>query len=68
VAEQVAAEADRQLYDERSIRHELIQLELDYEDGEIDEDTRAEREAELFDRLAVSQARAAARREEGQNG
>ena len=68
VAEQVAAEADRQLYDENNIRRELIQLELDFEDGTIDDETREEREADLFDRLAVSQARAAALRQEGQNG
>ncbi len=36
IAEQVAEEADRQLYDEASIRREMLQLELDYQDGKID--------------------------------
>jgi hypothetical protein len=68
VAEQVATEADRQLYDENAIRRELLQLEIDYEDGHVDQETREEREEELFERLAVGQARTAALREEGRNG
>ncbi len=35
IAEQVAEEIDRELYDEGSIRRELLQLELDFEDGVI---------------------------------
>ncbi len=68
VADQVASEADRQLYDESNIRRELLQLEIDYEDGLVDDETREEREEELFERLAVSQARNAALREEQRNG
>ncbi len=64
VAEQIAAEADRQLYDENQIRAELLQLELDFDDGLIDEEERRSREEELLDRLAVSQERAALAREE----
>jgi hypothetical protein len=64
VAEQVAEEADRQLYDEASIRREMLQLELDYEDGKIDQRERQRQEEELLDRLAVSQARRAAEQEE----
>ena len=63
VAEQVAAEADRQLYDESQIRRELLQLEMDYDDGEIGEEERSELEDELLERLAVSQERAAAAKE-----
>jgi Gas vesicle protein G len=59
VAEQVTEEAERQLYDEDRIRAELLQLELDAEDGAIDEDEQREREEELFDRLAVAQMRRA---------
>ncbi len=59
VAEQVTEEAERQLYDEDRIRAEMLQLELDAEDGVIDEDERREREEELFDRLAVAQMRRA---------
>lgn len=56
VAEQVADELDRQMYDQNQIRAELLQLELDAEDGRIDEQERSEREDELLDRLAVAQS------------
>jgi hypothetical protein len=55
IAEQVAAEIDRELYDEDSIRRELLQLELDFEDGSIDEEERQVREDALLERLAMSQ-------------
>lgn len=56
VAEQVAEEIDRELHDEESIRRELLQLELDFDDGLIDEDERQVREEALLERLAMSQA------------
>jgi hypothetical protein len=56
VAEQVASEAERQLYDEDRIRAELMQLELDAEDGKLDEEERHRQEDELFERLAMAQA------------
>jgi hypothetical protein len=69
VTEQIAEEMDRQLYDESNIRRELLALELDYEDGKIDEQERQAQEEALFERLAVSQARADAfREEEAQDG
>ena len=68
VVEQVAEEADRQLYDEGHIRRELLQLELDFDDGSIDGDERAAREEELFERLSVAAARRAEMREEGPDG
>ena len=58
VAEQVAEEAERQLYDEDRIRGELMQLELDAEEGKLDEEERQRKEDELFERLAIAQARA----------
>ena len=58
VAEQVADEADRQLYDEEQIRREMLQLELDSDDGEIGEEERAEMEDALLDRLAIARERA----------
>jgi hypothetical protein len=60
VAEQVADEVDRQLYDEGNIRREMLALELDYEDGKIEEEERKAQENALFERLAISQARSAA--------
>ena len=57
IAEKVADEADRQLYDEQRIRAELLQLELDAEDGLLDEGEQATREEELIKRLAEAQRR-----------
>jgi len=54
VAEQLQEEAESQLYDEERIRAELLQLELDSEEGRVDEAERAAREDELFERLAVA--------------
>jgi hypothetical protein len=55
VAEQVTAEIERELYDEDSIRREMVQLELDHEDGLIDEGERQVREEALLQRLAMGQ-------------
>jgi hypothetical protein len=69
VTEQIAEEIDRELYDESNIRRELLALELDYEDGKIDDQEREAQEEALFERLAVSQARANAfRDQEAQDG
>ena len=57
VGEQIAEEADRRLYDEDRIRGELLQLELDAEEGNIDEEERQRIEDDLFERLAIAQAR-----------
>jgi Gas vesicle protein G len=56
IAEQVMEEIDRELYDEDSIRREMLQLELDFDDGLIDEEERQAREEVLLERLAMSQA------------
>jgi hypothetical protein len=55
IAEQVQAEMERELYDEDSIRREMLQLELDHEDGLIEEGERQVREEALLERLAMSQ-------------
>jgi hypothetical protein len=57
VAEQLADEAERQLYDEDRIRNELLELELEADDGLIGEEERARLEDELLQRLAVAQER-----------
>jgi hypothetical protein len=56
VAEQVMEEMERELYDEDNIRRELIALELDFEEGLVDEEERRVREEALLERLAMSQA------------
>lgn len=64
VVEQVADEADRQLYDPECIQRDLLALELDYDDGRISAEEREAAEAGLMERLAVSQSRLAALREQ----
>jgi Gas vesicle protein G len=56
IAEQVMEEMERELHDEDSIRRELVQLDLDFEDGLIDEQERQVRENALLERLAMSQS------------
>ncbi len=56
IAEQVMEEMERELYDEASIRREMLQLELDFEDGLIDQEEREVREEALMERLAMGQA------------
>jgi hypothetical protein len=58
VAEQVAAEADRQLYDESRIRSQLLQVEMEYDEGRLSEEERAHLEEDLFERLAIARRRA----------
>lgn len=57
VAEQIAEEADRQLYDEDNIKRELVQLEIDAEDGKVGPKEREAKEDELLERLAVTRQR-----------
>ena len=58
VAEVLAEEADRRLYDEDNIKRELIQLEIDAEEGRVGDIERARVEEELMERLAVARRRA----------
>lgn len=58
VAEQVAEEADRQMFDETRIRGQLLQLELDHEEGRIGDEERAALEDDLLERLATARQRA----------
>lgn len=57
VAGQLQDEAEDQLYNEDRIRAELLQLELDSEDGLVDEAERTRREDDLFARLEVADMR-----------
>jgi hypothetical protein len=58
VAEVLAEEADRRLYDEDNIKRELIQLEIDAEEGRVGDAERARVEEELMERLAAARRRA----------
>ncbi len=55
IAEQVAEEAERQLYDPDRIRAELIELDLQAEEGLISPEEQRRREDELMERLAAAQ-------------
>ena len=68
IAEQVVEEIERELYDEDSIRRELLTLELEFDDGAIDEEERQVREEALLERLAMSQASDAYPAQETEDG
>jgi hypothetical protein len=57
VFQQVADLADQELNDESGVREQLLLLQVQLEDGDIDEDEYAEREAELLARLRDIKAR-----------
>jgi hypothetical protein len=51
VFNQVAELADQELNDEGTLREQLLLLQVQLEEGDIDEDQYAEREAELLARM-----------------
>ena len=59
LAEQIAEEADRELYDENRILRELYDLELREQAGELMPQERADREEDLLERLSIARERAA---------
>jgi len=56
VLEQIRAEADAQLMDERAVQAELMSLDLLYCRGEISDEEYEAREAELLDHLNAIRA------------
>lgn len=59
VVQQVADEAERQLYDESRIRRELLQLELDHDAGLVDEESYEEQVDRLLALMAEARERQA---------
>jgi hypothetical protein len=57
VFRQVADLADQELYDEGTLRDQLLLLQVQLEEGDIEEDEFAEREAELLARRREIKAR-----------
>jgi hypothetical protein len=57
VFQQVADLADAELNDESVVREQLILLQVQLEDGDIEEDEFVEREAELMARMREIKAR-----------
>jgi len=66
VAEQITEEAERRLYDEDNIKRELLQLEIESDEGRLGEKERAAKEDDLLDRLAISRQRQAEEVEAGE--
>lgn len=60
LAEQLAAAAEAELYDEDKIRRELVELDVLEADGLIDRDERVMREDELLARLSIARRRRSA--------
>ena len=59
VVEQVAEEAERQLYDESRMRRELLQLEIDHDAGLVSDASYKEQVDELLGRMAEARERRA---------
>lgn len=53
----IADMADQELNDESKLREQLILLQVQYEEGDVDDDDFATREAELLARLREIKAR-----------
>ncbi|TME99305.1 MAG: gas vesicle protein GvpG [Chloroflexi bacterium] len=64
VFQQIADLADQELNDENAVRDQLLLLQVQLEDGDIDEDDFAEQEPELLARLRDIKARKRAEMEE----
>ena len=65
IFQQVADLADAELNDESVVHEQLLLLQVQLEDGDIDEDTYTEREAELLARLRAIKDRKRAQAEQG---
>jgi hypothetical protein len=63
IAEKVAEQVDKELYDEDKVRGQLMELELHFDLGEIDEEEYLAAEDVLLARLKVIRERQAAMRE-----
>jgi Gas vesicle protein G len=57
VFQQIADLADAELNDESTVHEQLLLLQVQLEDGDIDEDEYVEREADLLQRLREIKAR-----------
>jgi len=64
VFQQIADLADQELNDENAVRDQLLLLQVQLEDGDVDEDDFAEQEPELLARLRDIKARKRAEMEE----
>ena len=65
IAERVAEQAERELGDETAIRRQLVELEMRYDIGEIDDGEYARAEDELLGRLSAARRASAGATSEG---
>ena len=59
LAEQLAETAENELYDEKKILRELMELEMQEAEGAIAPDERQRREDDLLERLSIARQRQA---------
>ena len=64
IFQQVADLADHELYDESVVHEQLLLLQVQLEEGDLDDDEYVEREAELMTRLREIKARKRALQEQ----
>jgi hypothetical protein len=64
IFKQVADLADHELYDESAVHEQILLLQVQLEEGDIDEDEYVEREAELMARLREIKAMKRAQQEQ----
>lgn len=64
IAKKVAEQADRELYDAEKVHGQLMELELNYDLGEINEEEYLATEEILLERLRIGRERQAAENEE----
>jgi hypothetical protein len=57
VTEQIAEEAEAQLYDEDRIKRELIELEFEHSAGRVSDEEREQKERDLLERLSIARER-----------
>ena len=65
LAQQIAEEADRELFDEDRIRRELVELDMRADEEGLSDEERAHLEDDLLARLDVARRRRAQTFEEG---
>jgi cytochrome c-type biogenesis protein CcmI len=68
LAERIQEQAEAELYDERVIRAQLMEIDAAREAGEIDEDEATRAEDELLERLIVAREMGADRTHGGIHG
>lgn len=67
IAEQIAEQAEHEMYDESAVRKKLMELEQSYDLGEISEEEYMQCEEALLDRLRMIDAYNKAKKQDAQD-